>query len=86
VSAILNRGAADAGRIGAAGSRAPQRDRTVKTRRKQPDGSAFARCVFESVFVVGFHDANCEVETEVLPRGIAAWPPERYCCTEQIVI
>jgi hypothetical protein len=33
-----------------------------------------------------FHDANRAVETKTLPRGIAAWSPERYCCTEQIVI
>jgi hypothetical protein len=25
---------------------------------------------------------NREVETETLPRGIAAWSPERYCCME----
>jgi hypothetical protein len=29
---------------------------------------------------------NGEVETEALPRGVAAWSPERYCCMEQIVI
>jgi hypothetical protein len=38
------------------------------------------------VFVVGFMMQNREVETKTLPRGIAAWSPERYCCTEQIVI
>jgi hypothetical protein len=86
VSAILNRRAADAGCIGAAGSRVPQRDRTVKQ-------DASSRMVQRSLDALSkarvrcwFHDANRAVETKTLPRGIAAWSPERYCCTEQIVI
>jgi hypothetical protein len=56
--AILNRRAADAGCFGAARSRAPQRDRTVKqdasSRMVHPSLDALSK----GVFVVGFHDAK----------------------------
>jgi hypothetical protein len=32
--------------------------------------------------LLAFTMQNRAVETKTLPRGIAAWSPERYCCME----
>jgi hypothetical protein len=63
-----------------------QRDRTVKqdvsNRAAHRSLVAFSKAYSLLVFTM----QNCEVETEARPRGIPAWPAERYCCMKQIVI